>query len=300
MSPALRPVSLALLLLAYGWTVASAQRLQCTIEVNTEAVAATHKDKLVDFASDLTNYMNGYDWGSEAVDQPIVCAMNIFVNGVRGENEYVAQVFIGSQRPVFGARRNSAVVRLFDGTWEFTYIRNRPLNRSPYQFEDLTSFLDFYAYMILGYDFDTYGPAEGGPFFQKASDIASLGRSSGRAGWEQKPGSFTRAQLVEEILNPRNAPARKAMFSYHYAGLDSLAINPPRAYRNILAALEIIGTASRQAGAREVFIKSFFDAKHLEIAETFANHPDPGVFDRLAAIDENHRSTYEEAHKKRR
>jgi hypothetical protein len=300
MLPTLRPLSLALLVLACGHNVATAQRLQCTIEVNTEAVAATHKDKLVDFAADVRNYLNGYDWGTESLDQPVVCAINVFVNGVRGDNEYTAQVFIGSQRPVFGTRRNSAVVRLFDANWEFTYIRNRPLNRSPYQFEDLTSFLDFYAYLILGYDFDTYGPAEGAPYFQKASDIASLGRTSGRAGWEQKPGSFTRAQLVEEILNPRNAPARRAMFAYHYTGLDSLKINPPQAYRNILAALEIIGAASKASGTRGLFTKSFFDAKHPEIAEIFSSYPDLSVYDKLAAIDESHRSTYEEALKKRR
>lgn len=279
---------------------ASAQRLQCTVEVNYEAVAATHKDKLTEFEQDLRNYLNSSDWATEAPDQSIVCAINVFVNGVRGENEYTAQVFVGSQRPVFGSERNSAVLRVFDPAWEFSYLRSRPLARSTYQFEDLVSFLDFYAFLILGYDYDTYGPGDGSPYFRKAADIASLGRTSGRAGWEQKTGSFTRMQLIEEILNPRNTPVREAIFTYHYAGLDSLAIDPPRAFANMLAALEVIGTAGRQTGAREAFVKSFFDAKHLEIAEVFSAYPDPAVFSRLAAFDENHRTTYEEALRKPR
>jgi hypothetical protein len=271
-----------------------AQEVDCTIRVNYEAVAATGKELLVDFGEDVRQYVNNYKWGPENLDQKIKCTMDIFIQSITGDDRYAAQVFIGSKRPIFGTEKSSAVVRLLDDNWEFTYIRGRSINHNPYTFNDLASFLDFYVYLVIGFDYDTYEILGGTPFFQKASEIASLGRSSGQKGWQLTAGSYSRLQLMDEILNPKFAAVRKASYTYHYAGLDSLAVDPQRGTANILAALEAIGKTRKEVDPRTILIKVFFEAKNLEIADVFAHYPDRSVYLKLGEIDPSHIQTYEE------
>ncbi len=203
----------------------SGQQLDCTVQVNYESVGTSQKDYLRSFPDDIRTYMNNYQWGSEQIEDKIKCTLDIFIQGITGENRYIAQVFVGSQRPIYGTNKNTAVIRLFDEAWEFTYIKDRPINHTPYAFNDLTSFLDFYAYVVLGYDYDTYDRLSGTPWFQKASDVASMGRSGSSKGWQLVTSGYSRTQLVTDLLNPTLAPIRAASYRYHFAGLDSMAGN---------------------------------------------------------------------------
>ncbi|MER3523637.1 MAG: hypothetical protein C4326_06085 [Ignavibacteria bacterium] len=277
-----------------------AQQVQCDIRVNYESIPSTNKDLLTNFAADVRDYINNYSWGSDVLDEPIKCTMEIFIQNVVGENRYSAQVFVGSSRPIYSSNQSSAVLRLKDEAWEFTYIRARPINHNLYTFNDLASFLDFYVYLIIGFDYDTYDNLNGTPHFQKAADIASLGRSAGARGWQPSTSGFSRIQLIEEILNARFAPVRTASFLYHFAGLDSLSSAPDRAYRNMIEAIRMIGDVKKTADARNQIIRVFFDTKYMELAQLFVNYRDPKVYYDLATIDPTHQTTYEEYRKKQK
>jgi hypothetical protein len=285
----LKYVVIALLSLS---SVARAQQLECGVNVNYESVSTTHKDLLANFGADIQYYLNNYPWGPDS-DIKVSCNMSIFIQSVIGENRYSAQVAIVSQRERLGSEKNTAMVRLKDDQWEFTYVQNRPLNHNPSDFNDLTSFLDFYAFLILGYDYDSYEPLGGTDWFRKASDVANLGRSRGQQGWQGSTGTYSRTQLIDDILNPTLTPVRLAGYEYHFAGLDSLMLNPNQAYERILKALEGIGEARKKSDPRNLAMRVFFDAKHLEIAELFQNYPDPGIYRKLGQIDPMHISTYE-------
>jgi hypothetical protein len=275
-------------------TPSRAQQIECTIKVNYESVGAANKDLLINFEEDVRSYMNNYQWGPEQLDEKIRLSLDIFIQSATGENKYMAQVAIGSQRPILDANRNTAVVRLFDEAWEFTYFKERPINHAPHSFSDLASFLDFYACVALGYDYDTYDPMGGTPWFQKASDIASLGRTSSQKGWQQATSGYSRAQLVTDLLNPTVGPIREASYQYHFAGLDSLSANRQRGLANIVRAIERIGIARKTLDPRNLAFKGFFDAKYLEIAEVLREYPDRAVYLTLGRVDPSHQSTYEE------
>jgi hypothetical protein len=273
---------------------AVAQEIDCTIQVNYEGVSTTNKDLLQNFAADLKNYVNNYQWGPEKLDEKVKCTLNIFVQSVTGENRYMAQVFIGSQRPIYGAKKSTAVLRILDEAWEFTYQKDRPINHNPMMFNDLTSTLDFYMYLILGFDYDTYESLSGTQWLQRASDIARLGQNSGQKGWQAATSGYSRTQFINDLLNPTLEPVRKASYIYHFRGLDSLALKPERAYANFLSALELIGIARKSSDPRNLFIKTFFDTKYLELADVFNTYPDKSIFVTLGRIDPNHQITYEE------
>jgi hypothetical protein len=271
-----------------------AQEVECTIQVNCDAVATTNRDLLANFASDLQSYVDHFNWGGGEPTDKVKCVLTVFVQNVIGENMYSAQVFIGSMRPKYKSEQSSAVLRIFDEYWEFTYLKNRPLNHNPYTFSDLTSFLDFYMYLIMGYDYDTYDRLGGTPLFVKAADIARLGRSSGLKSWQPATSSYSRTQLIEELLSPQLEPMRVASWQYHFNGLDSLSLNPGHAYTNIISALDAIDKVRRSVDPRNFVIKTWFDAKYQELAQIFQGYPDPSIYLKLSRIDPGNQKTYEQ------
>ncbi len=278
----------------------SAQKISCELQVDFKNLGDAQYELLTDFKSDVEDYIRDFTWGDPELDATISCTMTIFIRERIAENRFSAQVFIGSQRPIYNSEQSTAVLRLFDEEWEFTYVRNRPISHNLHSFDDLASFLDFYMYLFLGFDYDTYEPAGGSPWFQKTSEVASLGRATGQKGWDLKNSSYSRSQFIEEILGPKMTQARRAVYRYHFGGLDSLSANKARATENVFRALESLGKIRLEVDSRNLYIKSFFEAKYLEIAQLFEDYHDPNVYVKLSKIDPPHQSTYEEYRAKKK
>ena len=275
-----------------------AQQIDVTVLVNYEAIPTTNKDLLRDFASDVKTYISNYNWGPGSPSDKVKCTINIFIQSVVGDNKYSAQVFIGSQREIYKSAQSTAVVRLFDNLWQFTYVKTKPLNHNLNSYDDLTSFLDFYMYLVMGYDYDTFEKLSGAPLFQKAADVASQGRSTGDQGWQPATSGYSRIQLIEELMSAVYQPVREASWYYHFAGLDSLSINRERGWQNMLTGIQKIAEAKKNADPRNVVIKTFFEAKAKELADVFVDYPDPSVYSLFAAVDPNHQQAYDEARAK--
>ena len=288
-------------LLFFAFQMAFAQEFDCDISVNTQNLSNESRDNLSDFAQQVKQYINNYKWTDQNFgNDKIKCALQINFQSSQGANHYSTQVLIISQRPIHKSNQNTAVLRLKDDNWEFDYVRLQPFNHDNLRFDPLLSFLDYYCYIILGYDFDTFGTLEGTPYFEKAMDIVSKAGGSPTAGkgWElAQQSTYTRGQFVDELLNAKFRILREANHKYHYKGLDLLYKNSDQAKKNILSALESIGKLQEKINQRSFVIKSFFDAKFQEIADTFRGYSDTDVFKKIIKIDQSHQQTYEKAQK---
>jgi hypothetical protein len=283
-----------------------AQEFDCQITLNDESLTAEARENLSDFVQQLKDYVNSHKWTDENFgEDKIKCSIEIFIQGAPRDNHYVAQAFIGSQRPINRMNQNSGVLRLKDDKWEFDYIRFQPLMHDDYRFDPLLSFIDFYMYLILGSDYDTFDKAgdKGTKYLQKAFEIANKGRSAGAAstGWEPSTQTtYSRSTYVEELLNPRMRELREAIYRYHYRGLDYLNSKPDKAKQSVFAAIESIGNLQSKINQRSLTIKVFFDTKYMEIADLFLDFSDPLVYSKIVRVDPAHQSTYEEYERKRR
>ncbi|CUS86217.1 protein of unknown function (DUF4835) [Candidatus Kryptonium thompsonii] len=66
-------------------------------------------------------------------------------------------------------------MRIFDDKVEFFYDKNAPLYHDEFRFDPLLSLIDFYMYIVIGYDFDTYEPFGGTEFFDaKYMELAEI------------------------------------------------------------------------------------------------------------------------------
>ena len=277
-----------------------AQELECDVTVNIERIQSAQRENLRNFEAEVERYINGNRWTTEDLgDEKIKCAINIVFQNATDDGRYSAQVFIGSQRPVYVGNdlsdKASPIVRTLDENWQFSYVPNQRMAQDDFQFDPLTDFFDFYANLIIGLDLETYTELSGARYFQKALNICTQASSSSfQAGWQQASGTYTRFTIVDEIMNSRYQPFRFAFYSYHFDGVDLLMTETQQGLDAMLRAVEAIGDLRNKQDPRSVLVKSFFDAKYQEIAEAFLKYPERSVYQRLATADPNHQSTYQE------
>jgi len=276
-----------------------AQELNCEVSVNMEKITSAQREYLRTFESDVKKYMNNNKWTDEDLGgEKIDCSMTIYFVSVAGDNDYTAQIVVGSQRPVYVGNdksgRNTQVLRIADDRWEFTYVPNQPMVKDEYRFEPLTGVLNFYAYLIIGMDLETYNELSGSQCFQKALNICNQAMATSYAkDWQSSAGTYSRFGFLDELMNLKYQQFRLSFYSYHFDGLDLLATKPQDGLDAMLKAIEAIAELRQKQNPRSVLVRVFFDTKYLEIADSFLAWPDRSVYDRLIAADPPHQGTYD-------
>jgi hypothetical protein len=305
---------LIILILSFSG-VLKAQDFEVTVNIVVDALSQDAKDKLKDFKQQVEDYFNRNKFYDNAyfnetnmpgADQyKIKANLQFNFKGASGDN-YDCQIFISSQRIIdrFDKKQNPKYTTLFkilDERCSFGYTRTMQMIRNDLRFDPFLSLLDYYAYMMLGYDQDSFFPKDDPKnksiYFTKAQDICNK-QMSDRNGWTETGGGSkpSRLQLVQELLNSRYEDFRNGFFEYHWFGLDSLGFSK-NSYNIILNALKKIGNIKKKE-VKAFNIDLFFEAKNAEIADLFLNYGDKKIYDQLIIYDPSHQRIYEEAKKK--
>jgi len=268
--------------------------------LDMEQLPQESREKLANFKTKVENYLNSNKYHDERIP-PVRVQIQFSFTGVNtATNSYDAKVFLGSQREIYnpfksGPVKYSTAFRYLDERVEFVYTDNIPFVKNDQRFDPLLSLLDYFAYVIMGYDEDSYNPKGGNRYFRKALDICNKAPTNLK-GWHETGGGSkpSRIQLIQELLNPRFDNFRDGYFEYMYTALDSMVLNKPRAYVNLLDALEVISNIKKKE-VRAYNIDIFFDSKATEIAETFLEYGNKAVYDKLINFDPSHQSIYLDA-----
>lgn len=271
-----------------------AQELNCTVEVNFQNLPVNNRELLVDFAGIIENYMNTTRYTNEDYAQKIDCSMSIFFTGASSDIDYSAQIVIISQRPIYRSTNNSPILTVNDGQWQFKYQKGQALYANQTSFDPLTSFLDYYALIIIGMDMDTFEPSGGTVLFKRAQDIVNLGSNSGASlGWQSSSAAYSRWGLVNDILSATYSFFRNAIFDYHY-GIDIFSQNKKLGQPKIANLVDVLWVMYEKLGSvNSVYVRTFFDAKNGELIDYLRDYPDPELFSKLKKIDPPHSSKYD-------
>jgi len=275
------------------------QEIEAKVTVNFESLSNDHREKLVNFAQQIEDYINKNKWTDLDWEGPnIPLSLQIYFRSATSTNRYSAQVVISSQRPIYKSAKSTLMLKLIDPAWDFVYEKNQVIYFNPSLFDPLTGFLNYYVYMVLGFDADSYEEFGGTKYFNQALSIAYQGASSSFSnGWASGDGSFNRVDFVSEILNEKFQNFRKAFFEYHYNGLDLKSQNETLATKKLIELIKVIEDLRKKVFARSIVLKVFFDTKYLEFCEELKGYKDKSIFDKLKRIDPAHISTYNECAK---
>jgi Domain of unknown function (DUF4835) len=282
------------------------QELDPIVDVNMDRLSPDIRDRLSSFKQDVTDYLSRTKFSDEVIvndvrgkPYKIRCAFNIAFNSATGFDSYDAQLVVTTQRNIYRTPNYTSLLRIKDDKWQFSYTRGETMYHDNLKFNALTSLLDYYAYMIIGIDDDSWELELGTKRFQLALDAVNLAAAnSSSSGWADNVGlTASRVTYPQELLNSKYDDFRKGFWLYHFSGIDSLQYDKRHALERIAQAIELIGK-TKKAEVKSFTIKAFFDAKYLEIATALIDYYDKTIYRRLGEIDPDHVATYDEYSKK--
>ncbi len=157
-------------LVLLGLMNVSAQELNCSVKISTVGVQS---DKTIFEAMEksVTEFMNNTKWTNEVfgAEERIDCSIFINVSERVSSNEFKASMQVQARRPVFNSSYNSTLILHTEDEIVFNYTQFDPLVYTENTYTgELPSVLAFYAYMILGTDYDSFSPLGGTPNYEKA------------------------------------------------------------------------------------------------------------------------------------
>jgi hypothetical protein len=289
---------LLIILLAVCSLHAGAQELLSTVTINVgPKVETTDRNVFRDMKIAFQQFLNSRKWTTDTYRQheKINCSILININDMPAIGAFSASVQIQSARPVYNSNYTSLLLNFADRDWEFEYIESQPLefNDNSYT-NNLTSMLAFYAYLVIGLDYDSFSELGGTPYFQKALTVVNNAQPSNRPGWQSLGGNRNRYWIIENLLNPQLIEVRKTLYSYHRLGLDTFDKTPDQSRAVILAGLKNMRKA-KDINPNAILIISFFDAKSKELANIFSDGMLPirrEAYDLITLMDPSNQATY--------
>jgi hypothetical protein len=253
-----------------------AQELNCNVQIVSSQVQGTNKQVYQTLQKAVYEFLNNRAWSNSVFRQEerIECNLLISVSDQPAADQFHATMQIQSRRPVYGSSYNSVLLNYMDNYVNFNYVEFQALDyNESSNTNNLTSLLAFYAYLILGLDYDTYAPMGGTEFFQKAERIVDNMQSSSDKGWKafDDKSNKDRYWLIKNMLDKNYEPVREFNYKYHRLGLDLMSTKTGEGRAEIAEDLKLLQNVYRMRPDPYMHLMQVvFDAKSDEIANVFS------------------------------
>ena len=256
-------------------SVAHAQELNCSVQVLTPQLQNADPKIFDDMKKTITEFMNNRKWTSDtyAQNERIECTFVISITKELAADKYQAQVTIQSNRPVFNSGYNSTLFNWVDKDWTIEYAQYQTLDFNENSVtSELSSLLAYYAYIIIGLDYDSFSPKGGTQYYAKAQNIVNLNSNASTKGWKSIDGTRNRYWLTENLQNSKYDNGRTAIYKYHREGMDKMYDDIENARKAVLSSFALLEKMN-QDYPNSMFIQIFFTAKVDEIVNIFSQAP---------------------------
>ncbi|MCM1292627.1 MAG: DUF4835 family protein [Bacteroides sp.] len=248
----------------------NAQELNCVVEINSDQITGqehvfeTLKEAVNDYMN-TTKFTNAQFSPSEKIDCRLFLTVKEYSDDViKGDLQ------VQSTRPVYNSSYTTTLLNYKDTRIEFTYRENEPLVFSETTMEsNLTALLNYYAYLILALDFDSFSPQGGQPFFDRLQTIVQLAQSAGEVGWKQFEDNRNRSAVLSVFVDPQTSAIRDLLYKYHRQGLDQMSVSPDKGRANITESLKTLEKI-QQVAPMSVGLNLWHDAKLDELINIYS------------------------------
>lgn len=260
-----------------------AQELKARVTIVSSRVGNTvNQNVFRTLQTALNNFMSNRKWTTDnfAPNERIECNFLLNLEPTSDLNVYNASLTVQAARPVYNSSYLSPIINYQDEAVGFKYVEFQQLefneNRvsgSDGQASNLTAVFAYYAYMILGFDYDSYSPRGGDVYFQKAQNIvnnAPEGRNV--SGWKAFDGTRNRYWLVENMLNSRYTIMHDVYYNYYRMGLDKFYSEESTGRTEVLNVLNLLNNFNTD-NPNKMINQFFFQGKSTEFIKIFSKAP---------------------------
>lgn len=265
-----------------------AQELNCTVKVMGDGIQGQGQDKEVfnNMERAVTEFMNSRKWTDDQFTPQEKINCNILLNLTKTlpgiQNGFEATLTIQSTRPVYNSDYQSQMVKHVDREVQFSFNQfaplefndNRVVGNNPYV-SNLTAVLAYYAYLVIGFDYESFSEKGGQDYFKRAQNIVNNAPEQGKviSGWKAVEGNHNRYWITDQLLNPRFQALRTVWYSMHRESLDSMYAAPEPAQKRILTSINTLSQLQKE-NPGSILLQFFFNAKSDEFASIVAQQPE--------------------------
>jgi len=266
---------IGLLVLLFIPLIAFSQELRCNVSVNSQRIQGTNRVLFQNMQTAIYEFMNNTTWTNHvySFDERIECSIMLNITEQIGSDEFKGTIQVQSRRPVFNTSYNTTMLNFQDNNLHFRFREYEKIEFSEStHLNNLSSILAFYAYVIIGLDYDSFSLLGGTEYFQKAERIVSNAQNAVERGWKAYEGNRkNRYWLIENLLNPKYKPLREAIYKYHRLGLDVMSEKTAEGRAEIAESLVLLQRVYREKPDPYLFaLQLFFDAKSDELVNIFS------------------------------
>jgi len=260
-------------------SVLIAQELRAKVTVLAGRVNSTVEKKIfVTLQSQLNDLLNNRRWTADGFSQneKVECSFILNIESILEPNVYKASLTVQAARPVYGSSYQSAMVNFIDADVTFKYIEFQPVefNESRVQGTDagvanLTAVFAYYAYIVLGLDYDSFSPKGGDEYYRKAQNIVNNApEAKNISGWKMFDGVRNRYWLNENLINSRFNIFHDIIYNYYRTGLDKMSENEKEARANLLQTLTQLYSFNKE-NPNTMILQFFMQGKTQELIGLF-------------------------------
>jgi hypothetical protein len=259
---------------------AEAQEFRCNVQITSQEVQGTNRQVFQTLQGALNEFLNSRAWSGYKFsnNERIECNMLINIQEMIGSDEFKGSLQIQVRRPVFNTSYNTVLFNYVDNDIDFKYVEFQPLEFSETShLSNLTSIFAFYAYIILGFDFDSYALKSGTEFYLKAEKIMNNAQNAPERGWRsgESTSRKNRYWLISSILNEDFSSVREFLYQYHRQGLDQMYDKPVDGRAAIAESLILLQNVFKARPDPFMhYLQVILDAKSDEFVNVFKESTD--------------------------
>ena len=250
-----------------------ATELNCEVEVNSDKITSGSKDIFNELKQSVTDYMNMTKWTNATfgTNEKINCKLMFTLSSWdQATGVMQGDLQIQSQRPVFNSSYTTAIINFRDTKISFSFETGQQLVFSELEMEDnLTAILNFWAYMIIAMDFDSFELHGGDPYYERAAQVVRLAQTSSESGWKAFEDNTNRNAVLSAFTDNQTAPIRQMLYDYHRMGLDQIVVTVDKGRSTITHTLENLAKIYEVA-PMSVCLTMFKDAKLDELINIYS------------------------------
>ena len=250
-----------------------ATELNCEVEVNSEKITNGSKDIFNELKQSITDYMNTTKWTNATfgTNEKIYCKLMLTVSSWDDATGVMkGDLQIQSQRPVYNSSYTTSLINYKDNKVDFVFDTGHQLVFNEMQMEDnLTAILNFWAYMIIAVDFDSFELNGGDPYYERAAQVVRLAQSAGETGWKAFEDNTNRSAVLSSFTDTQTSPIRQILYDYHRMGLDQMVVTVDKGRSAITHTLENLGKIYEVA-PMSVCLTMFKNAKLDELINIYS------------------------------
>jgi hypothetical protein len=280
----------------------AAQELRCNVQVVSQQIQGTNKQVFQTLQNAIYEFMNNRVWTNHvyAMEERIECNLMFNITEQISADEFKGTLTVQARRPVFNSNYSTTTLNFVDNDIHFRYVEFSPLEFDLNNHtSNLTSLLAYYAYFILGLDYDTFSLLGGTPYFTNAERIVLNAQNAPEAGWKPMDdlSHKSRYWLVKDMLDPEYESLREFNYRYHRLGLDLMDEEVAEGRAEVTNSLELLQQVYRSKPDPYMYLmRLVFDAKVDELVNIYSeSYPEERsrAHNILVEVDRTNSNKYE-------